>query len=168
MLFYEQGYIKPIWPVKYFEAAHVEHALRYMQKGSHIGKIVVTFPKDAKVLEATTYPRDLVLRPDMSYLSVGGLGGLGRSIASWMVEKGAKHLIFMSRSAGSVTSEDQYIKELTACGCSVQTFSGSVSCLSDVKRVVSSAAKPIAGLLQASMVIDVSDVSMQIPNTPLT
>lgn len=168
MLFYEQGYIKPISPVKYFEAAHVEDALRYMQKGSHIGKIVITFPIDPKVLEATTHPRDLVLRPDRSYLSIGGLGGLGRSIASWMVERGAKHLIFMSRSAGSATSEDPYIKELTACGCSVQTFSGSVSSLPDVERVVSSAAKPIAGVLQASMVIDVSDMSLQTLSTPLT
>ena len=160
MLLYEQGYIKPISPVKYFEATYVEDALRYMQKGSHIGKVVITFPKDPKVLEATTHPRNLVLRPNMSYLFIGGLGGLGRSIASWMVERGAKYLIFMSRSAGSVTSEDPYIKELTACGCSVQTVSGSVSNLSDIEKAVSSAAKPIAGVLQASMVIDVSDMSV--------
>ena len=73
-----------------------------------------------------------------------------------MVERGHKYLIFMSRSAGSMTSEDPYVKELTSCGCSVQTFSGSVLNLADVKRVVSSAAKPIARVLQASMVIDVS------------
>ena len=158
MLFYEQGHIKPIAPVKYFEAAHVEDAMRYMQKGSHIGKIVVTFPENPMELEATTHTKDLVLRPDVSYLSIGGLGGLGRSIASWMVEKGARHLIFLSRSAGSVTSEDPFIKELAARGCSVQTFSGSVSDPADVKRVVSSAAKPIAGVLQASMVLNVSNV----------
>ncbi len=168
MLFYEQGHIKPIAPVKYFDAAHVEDAMRYMQKGSHIGKIVVTFPEDPMELEATTHSRDLVLRPDVSYLSIGGLGGLGRSIASWMVEKGARHLIFFSRSAGTVTSEDPYIKELAARGCSVQTFSGSVSNLSDVKSVVSSAAKPIAGVLQASMVLSVSNTFLQLFNTLLT
>ena len=168
MIFYEQGYIKPIAPVKYFEAAHVEDAMRYMQKGSHIGKIVVTFPEDPMELHATTHPRDLVFRSDVSYLSIGGLGGLGRSIASWMVEKGARHLIFLSRSAGSVTSEDPYIKELAARGCSVQTFSGSVSNLSDVKMVVSSAAKPIAGVLQASMVLSVSNSFLQLSNALLT
>lgn len=156
--FYEQGHIKPIKPMKTFEAAHIEEAMRYMQKGAHIGKIVVTFPEDPMTLEATSAPRDLVLRPDVSYLSIGGLGGLGRSIASWMVERGAKHLIFFSRSAGSVTSEDPYIKELAARGCSVQTFSGSISNLADVKKVVASAAKPIAGILQASMVL--SDASL--------
>ena len=156
MEYYEQGYIKPIAPIKEFQAVEVEAAMRYMQKGQHIGKIVVTFPQNPTELEATTNTRDLVLRPDVSYLSIGGLGGLGRSIASWLVERGARHLIFLSRSAGSVTSEDPYIKELAARGCSVQTFSGSVANMNDVKRVVASAAKPIAGVLQASMVLDVS------------
>lgn len=36
--------------------------------------------------------------PDASYLLVGGLGGLGRSIAQWMADHGAKNLIFISRS----------------------------------------------------------------------
>ena len=160
--FYEQGHIKPIKPMKTFEAAHIEDAMRYMQKGSHIGKIVVTFPDDPMELEATSAQRGLVLRPDVSYLSIGGLGGLGRSIASWMVERGARHLIFFSRSAGSVTKEDPYIKELAARGCSVQTFSGSISNLADVEKVVSSAAKPIAGVLQASMVLNVSNSFSQL------
>ena len=157
MEYYEQGYIKPIAPIKEFQAFEVEAAMRYMQKGQHIGKIVVTFPEISTELEAATNRRDLLLRPDVSYLSIGGLGGLGRSIASWLVERGARHLIFFSRSAGSVTSEDPYIKELAARGCSVQTFSGSVANMSDVKRVIGSASKPIAGVLQASMVLDVSN-----------
>ena len=158
MEYYEQGHIKPIAPIKEFKAIEVEAAMRYMQKGQHIGKIIVTFPENPTELEATTKTRDLTLRSDVSYLSIGGLGGLGRSIASWLVERGARHLIFLSRSAGSVNSEDPYIKELAARGCSVQTFSGSVSNMNDVKKVVASAAKPIAGVLQASMVLNVSNV----------
>lgn len=73
-----------------------------------------------------------------------------------MVERGHKYLIFMSRSIGPIIGEDPYVKELTSCGCSVQTFSDSVLNLVDVKRFVSSAAKPIARVLQASMVIDVN------------
>ncbi|MCJ1385150.1 hypothetical protein MMC17_008269 [Xylographa soralifera] len=153
MEFYEQGHIKPIAPMKIFEAAQVEEAMRYMQKGQHVGKIVVRFPEDVEELKATTHRKDLVLRSDRSYLLIGGLGGLGRSIATWLVENGARHIVFFSRSAGSTTSEDPYINELKAQGCSVQTFSGSVSKLEDVKRVIASTAKPIAGVLQASMVL---------------
>jgi acyl transferase domain-containing protein/NADPH:quinone reductase-like Zn-dependent oxidoreductase/SAM-dependent methyltransferase len=156
VLFYEQGHIKPITPVREFEAIHVEEAMRHMQKGQHIGKIVVTMPNDPSELPGKPSTMSLVLRPDVSYLFVGGFGGLGRSIASWMVEKGARQIIFFSRSAGKVTAEDPYVKELVAQGCSVQTFSGSVSNAADVRKVVSSAEKPIAGVLQASMVLDVS------------
>ncbi len=73
-----------------------------------------------------------------------------------MVEKGARQIIFFSQSAGRVTAEDPYVKELVAQGCSVQTFSGTVSNAADVRKVVLSAEKPIAGVLQASMVLDVS------------
>jgi KR domain len=156
MEFFKQGHIKPISPVKEFEATQVEEAFRYIQKGQHIGKVVVTLPKNPGDLDTTTGRKDLVLRPDAAYLSVGGLGGLGRSIGSWLVEKGAKHIVFFSRSAGSLAKDDPYIKELEALGCTIQTFSGSVSNSSDVQRVIDSIGRPIAGVLQASMVLRVS------------
>ncbi|KAL8818356.1 MAG: hypothetical protein Q9223_002991 [Gallowayella weberi] len=152
--FYEQGNIKPISPIKEFRAAQVEEAMRYMQKGQHIGKIVVSMPENPMELEATPAVKELRLRADVSYLSAGGLGGLGRSTASWLVENGAKHLIFLSRSAGKVSDNDPFVEELAAQGCSVQMFSGSVANAADVAKVVSSAAKPIAGVLQASMVLN--------------
>ncbi|KAL8992696.1 MAG: hypothetical protein Q9169_006904 [Polycauliona sp. 2 TL-2023] len=155
--FYTQGHIKPISPIKVYQAAQVEDAMRYMQKGQHIGKIVVGMPEKASELAATPTAKKLSLRPDVSYLFVGGLGGLGRSIASWLVENGARHLVFLSRSAGQVSGDDPFVKELAAQECSVQTFSGSVANAADVARVVASSTAPIAGVLQASMVLN--DVS---------
>lgn len=45
-------------------------------------------------------------RSDAYYALVGRLGGLGRVIATWMVENGARSIIFISRSAkeGSQTA----------------------------------------------------------------
>jgi shikimate 5-dehydrogenase len=127
-----------------------------MQKGQHIGKIVVTLPEVKKDLQVMTERKHLSLRPDRAYLLVGGLGGLGRSVASWLAERGARHLIFFSRSAGSMPKDDPYFLELEAQGCVIQAFSGSVSKAADVARVVRQAAKPIVGVLQASMVLNVS------------
>ena len=160
--FYESGYIKPIAPIKEFEATHVEEAMRYMQKGQHMGKIVITMPENQLELQARAGTRTLALRPEVSYLFIGGLGGLGRSIASWLVECGARNMIFFSRSAGKVTQDDSFIKELEAQGCFVQRISGSVTNLEDVKKVVSSAAKPIAGVLQASMVLKACLLAMNL------
>lgn len=74
-----------------------------MQKCPNIGNI--TFRKDSVRLEASSLPRNWVLYLDVSYLSIEGLGGLGRAMALWMVEKGVRHLSFISRSARSVTGE---------------------------------------------------------------
>ena len=43
-------------------------------------------------------------RADGSYLITGGLGGLGLAVARWMVERGARRLILMSRTALSERS----------------------------------------------------------------
>ena len=155
MEFFRLGLIKPIQPTTLFEASQIEDAFRYMQKGQHIGKIVVRMPTPAHDLPSTSKIQDLVLRPDVSYLLVGGLGGLGKSVSSWMVEKGAKHLLFLSRSAGESTKDRLFIDELASQKCSVQVFAGSVADLEDVKNVVENAGRPIAGVLQMSMVLRV-------------
>ncbi|WP_437672444.1 beta-ketoacyl synthase N-terminal-like domain-containing protein [Sorangium sp. So ce131] len=41
----------------------------------------------------------LTFRPDGSYLITGGLGALGLLVARWMVERGARRLILLGRSA---------------------------------------------------------------------
>jgi len=41
------------------------------------------------------------LRADGTYLITGGLGGLGLAIATWMAQKGARHLVLLGRSEPS-------------------------------------------------------------------
>ena len=154
MDYYRQGLVWPIKPVKVFEAFSIEDAFRYMQKGQHIGKIMVKMPEDSAELPAALVKHTLVLRSDVSYLLVGGLGGLGKSISTWMVEHGARSLIYLSRSAED-SRHEAFLSELRAQGCFVQLSAGSVSSLSDVKKVVKSASRPIAGVIQMSMFLKV-------------
>ena len=51
-------------------------------------------------------------------------------------------------------SEESHIQEWKTCGSPEQILSGSSSNISEVKRVASAAAKPIAGVYQAQMVIN--------------
>ena len=41
------------------------------------------------------------IRPDASYLVTGGLGMLGRSVAKWLLGKGAKHIVLTGRTASA-------------------------------------------------------------------
>jgi NAD(P)-dependent dehydrogenase (short-subunit alcohol dehydrogenase family) len=149
-----KGLIKPIRAKTIFPASQIQDAFRFMQKGQHIGKIIVTMPENSETdLPVTPDVPQLVLRPDASYLLVGGLGGIGRAVAVWMAMHGATNLIFLSRSAGKKESDQALFRELREMGCSVQAYAGSVSCKHDTENVVSMAARPIAGVIQMSMVL---------------
>lgn len=154
--FYQQGHIKPIYPMKTFSACTISEPIRTMQKGDHIGKLVVSMPHDHADLPSETGYDELCLRTDVAYLFVGGLGGLGRSITTWLVEKGAKHLVFLSRSAGQLGDDDPFVQELQSLGCTVTKVSGDVIIYEDITRAIKAAGRPIVGVLQASMVLQVS------------
>jgi KR domain len=154
---YQLGHIKPIHPVTSFGASQVEEAFRYLQKGQHIGKVVITLPKNPEELAITPSRRKLTFRPQASYLLVGGLGGLGKSVSTWMAQHGATNLVYLSRSAANTSTNEGFFRELEALGCSAQTFSGSVSNMQDVQNCVRNAAKPIAGVIQMSMVLKVTN-----------
>ena len=125
-----------------------------MQKGQHIGKIIVNLPSNLDGLP-TEVNSNLSLHSDSSYLLIGGLGGLGRAVSTWMVERGAKHLIYLSRSAGKSENDRSFMRELHFQGCSTQAFAGDVADPLVVQKVVRCAAKPISGVIQMSMVLKV-------------
>ncbi|NJR38871.1 MAG: SDR family NAD(P)-dependent oxidoreductase [Leptolyngbyaceae cyanobacterium CSU_1_4] len=64
-----------------------------MQQAKHIGKIVVT--QNPSVAQDPVQP--VQIRPDVTYLISGGLGGLGLLVADWLIQQGAKHLVLISR-----------------------------------------------------------------------
>ena len=150
---YVQGHLKPVHPMTVFDATEVEDAFRYMQQGTHIGKIVVRLPAHEKTLPWTPAAPIPSFRGDRSYLLVGGMGGLGRAIAMWMATYGAKHIIFLSRSAGKGDDDPAFIEELELMGCTVQTFSGDVSDENLVNHIVATAPMPIAGVMQMAMIL---------------
>lgn len=133
-----------------------------------MGKIVVSMPAaqvQQDALPTKRQPGTLKLDPNSAYLLVGGMGGLGRAVSSWLVEHGARHLIFMSRSAGQGETDKTFANELSSQGCALQMFSGSVVSLDDVSRVVKEAIAPIKGVLNLSMVLRVSLLSATVQHT---
>ena len=155
--YYRQGHITPIRPFEVFGADAVQDAFKYMQQGQHIGKVIVSSLGDAKISAAqhTTPGRKLhsQFEDSASYLLVGGLGGLGQAVALWMVERGARDFIFLSRNAGSGSGDTRFIQELVSQGCRVHLVRGDVSHYADVERAFSSANFPVKGVMQMSMVL---------------
>jgi NAD(P)-dependent dehydrogenase (short-subunit alcohol dehydrogenase family) len=104
------------------------------------------------------YKRD-ILTPDASYMLVGGLGGLGRAVASWMIEHGACHIIFVNRSGLSRQESKDVVATLQAKGAKVAVYGCDVASEQAVNDMASQAAKempPIRGVIQGAMVLKVS------------
>ncbi|KAL4982598.1 KR domain-containing protein [Aspergillus falconensis] len=153
------GELSPL-PVQEFAAEHVEQAFRYMQKGTHVGKIAVIMPDEPSTLPLSLNPRTPQFCPDACHLIIGGLGGLGRSVSSWMSLHGARHFVFFSRSAAD-REQDDFVLELRAQGCRVDLVSGDVSNEEDVDGLIERLQHPLAGITQASMVLrDISLATM--------
>lgn len=148
----QDGKVKPINPTKVFQSTEIEDAFRYMQKGIHIGKVLVRIPQTFDNVPVVAATKELKFSSSKTYLLIGGLGGLGRAISTWMVERGARNFVYLSRSAGSV-KDVHFINELEFQGCSVKAIPGSVANIEDVQRAVSAAPTQIGGVLQMSMVL---------------
>ena len=77
--------------------------------------------------------------PDATYVISGGLGGLGRSMARWMADRGARNLILLSRSGATRDSAKELVEDLEAANVKVATPACDVSnlgCLTQVILVV--------------------------------
>lgn len=159
MTYLQAGAIEPVVLAKIFEASRIQDAFRFMQKGQHIGKIIVSMPNESRDLGCAAVPFKFKLRPNVSYLLVGGLGGLGRAVSTWMVESGARHIIYLSRSAKETGGTHYFLNELRSQGCQVQMVAGSVSKFADVEAAVKKASMPIAGVINMSMILKVERFS---------
>lgn len=113
-------------------------------------------PFELKKELSSSLPQAITLNPKATYLLVGGTGGLGCSIATWMVEHGATDLTFLSRHAGSDEESKSLFRELEAMGCSIHTVTGSVESTDDVEKAISASKKPVKGVFQLAMVLKVS------------
>ena len=93
-----------------------------------------------------------------TYLISGGLGGLGRSIARWMVERGARNLILPSRSGPNGQKAQSLIRDLNAAGALIEApicDVTSLDSLSSILRQCGQAMPAIKECIQASVVLKV-------------
>jgi NADPH:quinone reductase-like Zn-dependent oxidoreductase len=149
---FREGKISPLHPTTVFEPDRIQDAFRYMQKGIHTGRIVVKIPSDLASLPVTLPIPKLTFSPDAFYLLAGGLGGLGQSILSWMVNQGARYLAVLSPSAGTRDEHRQFVDELRELGCELRCFAGDVADLDFLREVVTAVSnRPIRGVLQLAM-----------------
>ncbi len=165
MVHFDEGSLRPM-PYRSFPATRVADAFRYMQQSRQIGKVVVSFEAAHEQVDAV--PTELIqpLQKESkcyqcdengSYLVTGGLSGFGLKTACWLVDKGARSLVLISRSATISDESASIIKDLQNKGVEVFTRACDVTDKSALQRLVAeieSDVAPLKGIVHAAMVLD--------------
>ena len=86
-----------------------------------------------------------------SYVLIGCLGGLGRSLSKWMFQRGARNFTFLGRSATDKAAAREVVENLERAGATVQVVRGDVSNKDDVVACMNISPQPIGGVIQAAM-----------------
>ena len=141
-------------PCREFDVTQAADAYRLMARAQHIGKLVLTVREPTYSVRAAN-DRPL-FRPDATYLITGGLGGLGLTMANWMVTQGARHFVLMSRSP--VAKENQeMLRRLEEAAETLRVVYGDVAREQDVARTLSTIRAdlpPLRGVFHLAMVLD--------------
>ncbi|KAF4443746.1 putative polyketide synthase [Fusarium austroafricanum] len=112
----EKGSVIPPQPLHVYHYSDIQEAFRIMQSGSHTGKLVLKPQQNDLVMVEPSLKPTYTFDPSASYLLSGGMGGLGRSAARWMVSRGAKNFIILSRSGTTRPAARGLMEELEAAG----------------------------------------------------
>ncbi|KAI9040577.1 beta-ketoacyl reductase [Aspergillus affinis] len=147
--------IQPLLPIVW-GFSDLQPALADIRRG--ISGTSVLEPRATDVIHVWGYEFD----SRASYVLVGGLGGIGRSVARWMVTHGARNFIFISRSGASSVAAKNLYTELLGSGCIVSDLTCDVTNKDAVTQAFNSCQKsmpPIKGCLQCSMVPEDSMLS---------
>ncbi|KAL9115228.1 MAG: hypothetical protein Q9227_001022 [Pyrenula ochraceoflavens] len=148
--------LSPVHPLTCYSIGDISEAFRYLQTDSHVGKAVLSVESDV-IVPMLQQPPKLKFASDASYLLVGGVGGIGCSIARWMADEGAKNVIILSRSAGQSKQATALVGELGQVGCRVKAVSCNVSSersLADsLRQCQEDNLPPVRGVIQGAMVL---------------
>jgi hypothetical protein len=159
--------IHPAYPLTVMNFSELEAGFRLLQSSKGMGKIVFKPHKDDlvpvspplhaqcckgfadKVQDRAKILSPYEFRKDASYVLSGGLGGLGRSLARWMVSRGARYLLFLSRSGASSDAAKALVEELEAKSCHITVRICDVSDKEKLKETIekyTSTMPPIMGM----------------------
>ena len=152
--YFEEDELEPL-PFETFTISKAVDAFRHMAQAKHIGKVIVSLDEDEiRVVPKAEEP--VTLGPDGTYLVTGGLGGLGLTVARWLVDQGAQHLVLLGRS-GPSDAIREVLQELEEAGARVVVAAADVAREGQIAKVLDEARRegpPLRGVVHAAGVLD--------------
>jgi NADPH:quinone reductase-like Zn-dependent oxidoreductase/NAD(P)-dependent dehydrogenase (short-subunit alcohol dehydrogenase family)/SAM-dependent methyltransferase len=157
----DQGMLKPVYPVTTFDMSCIEQAFSLMAERKHMGKLVLL--ADEKTLVQATRPKAPVLRlqREGTYIIGGGLGDIGKKIGRFLAEKGAGHIVALTRrDADSVAQQPaivEFIEVIDSLGGALHIVQCDIADETSTRNAAAQLAKlslpPVRGIIQSATVL---------------
>ncbi len=143
------GTLLPL-PYHAFPAEEAEAAFRQLQASSHIGKLVITPPRENSSGNAPWEPDEAGC-----YVVLGGTQGFGLECAKWLAAAGARRIALISRRGAATPGMDAALRILAALGARASAHACDATdraALGAVLAALRAEGAPMRGVVQAAAV----------------
>lgn len=153
---FEQGEFKPLVYSVFCRSDAVD-AFKSMQRGKHIGKMVVAFDElnnGVRTLPKLRYKESL--DEAGTYLITGGLGGFGLATAGRLVRNGARTLVLLGRSGADRPEARAGVAALEEKGAAVVVVKADVADEAQLRTALDEALSglpPLKGVVHSAAVL---------------
>lgn len=151
--------VKIATPTTVLPLSKLIEGFQTLQSGRGTGKMIFEPHADDIIPIVPELQTPFHFKPDATYVLSGGLGGLGRSIARWMVGRGARNLLFLSRTGKITPAVAEMEEHLTEQNCRTHIAKCDVTNPTDLRRVLQEckfSLPPVKGVIQGAMQLSVS------------
>ncbi|MDP5336970.1 MAG: SDR family NAD(P)-dependent oxidoreductase [Nodularia sp. (in: cyanobacteria)] len=108
-----------------------------------------------KYQDLLTSPVPFALNPHATYLITGGLGDLGLEVASWMMSRGAKYIVLLSRRGrGAADARLVQLEQSDVQIVIAQADVAQYQQLAEVLQTINQTLPPLRGIIHAAGVLD--------------
>lgn len=150
---YRAGHIRPIHPMSVSDISQLDQTLLSFSKGTHIGKLVVSFQNPSTLVRMVSAPPAARFDPEACYVVTGGLSGLGRSIIQWMGSRGAQEIVVLSRRGPHTPDAQTLVDVLAKRGVRVHPVACDLSSSEQVAQAIKEASsiQPVKGIVHCAV-----------------
>lgn len=149
------GTLPQFTPSVTYDVSELPAAVAAISQSKTAMDVVLTYDRQSMIPIHIPYEK-VSFDSKSSYLLIGCLGGLGRSLVKWMFSRGARRFVFLSRSGIDKPEAAEFVSDLEKLGGEPIVVRGDVSIRSDVDEAIKQAKTPIRGVMQLAMALTVS------------
>ncbi|KAL9115469.1 MAG: hypothetical protein Q9227_000790, partial [Pyrenula ochraceoflavens] len=152
MDWFAKGKFRMSDPLVKIPLSQLGSGLRNLSTGKTMGKFIAEVRSGDEVDAITRTIEKPLAAADGTYVILGGTGGIGLSLCRFLVANGARSVLLVSRSGGSLEDTQHLIEESKEIHATVTVAKCDICNIGDVQALVSQAPSPIRGIIQATAV----------------